>query len=391
MERVPGSLADIYARLLSVLLSIRLLTVVVVISLLVLSFMLVPRLGVTFIPDQDTGDISIAANVDSGLNLGTVDGMDNQILGILKQYPEVAETYSTIQTSQINVYVKLVDRSKRSRTDKQIASALRKSLNTLPGMQASVDTASGMGGASKAVTYELLGDDYNTLQAYAVKAQQIMAGIPGAVDVGSSFKPGQPEVQVQIKQDVTADLGVSTAKVGDVLNALFTGVVVGQYEDGGDSYDVRARLGEGQRQNVEDLDNIYIQSLYDLPGGGHNLIPLAQVSERTFATSPSELMRYDKQGDIELTANLEGISSGDFSSLFASGPPRNYTCPPAISWSPPARPKWRARASHPSGSPWCWASCSCFSCCRPSSKALSIPSPSSWLCRWRSSAPSWGS
>jgi HAE1 family hydrophobic/amphiphilic exporter-1 len=321
-------LAGFYARLLALMLKNRLLTVVIVVALLVVSFMLVPRLGVTFIPDQDTGDLSIVANVDSGLNLSTVDGLDNQILSLLKTYPEVTETYSTIQTNQINVYVKLVDLSKRSRTDKQIASALRQDLNTLPGMQAAVDTASSMGGTSKAVTYELLGSDYDTLQAYAVKAQQIMASIPGAVDVGSSFKPGQPEVQVQIKQDAAADLGVSTAQVGDVLNTLFSGVVVGQYDDGGDSYDVRVRLGEGQRQNVEDLDNIYLQSEYGSSGGSPNLIPLSQVSERTFSTSPSELMRYDKQGDIELTANLEGISSGDFSSIFAGRVAQELRLPP---------------------------------------------------------------
>jgi len=53
-----------------------------------------------------------------------------------------------------------------------------------------------------------------------------------------------------MKQDTASDLGVSTAQVGDVLNTLFSGVVVGQYEEGQDRYDVRVRLGEGQRQNI---------------------------------------------------------------------------------------------------------------------------------------------
>ena len=321
-------LAGIYAILLAVMLKNRLLTVVIVVALLVISFMLVPRLGVTFIPDQDTGDLSIAANVDSGLNLSTVDGMDNQILSMLKKYPEVTETYSTIQTNQINVYVKLVDRSKRSRTDKQIASALRQDLNTLPGMQASVDTASSMPGVTKAVTYELLGDDNNTLQAYAVKAQQIMASIPGAVDVGSSFKPGQPEVQVRIKQDAASDLGVSTAQVGDVLNTLFSGVVVGQYEDGGTATMSGCALARSSARASRTSTTSTSRVSTAAPDGTPPLIPLGQVSERTFSTSPSELMRYDKQGDIELTANLEGISSGDFSSIFASRVAQELHLPP---------------------------------------------------------------
>ena len=236
----------------------------------------------------------------------------------------------------MSIYVKLVDRSRRTRTEKQIAAALRQDLKALPGMQAEVDTSSsGMGGSSKDVTFELVGDDENTLQAYAVKAQQIMASIPGAVDVGSSFKPGQPEVKLQINQAAASDLGVSTAQVGDVLNTLFSGVVVGQYQDGQDRYDVRVRLGEGQRQSVGDLDNIYIQSQYSPPGGGDKpLIPLSQVSQQVFSTSPSELQRYDKQSEIELSCNLEGVSMGNFNSAFMRKVNQDLNLPPGYSLEP---------------------------------------------------------
>jgi HAE1 family hydrophobic/amphiphilic exporter-1 len=333
-NRLFERLADFYGRLLAVVLKNRLITVAVVIVLLIASFALVSRLGFTFLPDQDTGELSIVADLDSGLSLNAADSMDTRLLDILKQYPEVIQTYSTIQTNQINIYVKMVDRSKRSRTASQIAAALRQDLTRVPGMQAAVDSTSGMGGSSKAVTFELLGDDNNTLQAYAVKAQQIMASIPGAVDVGSSFKPGQPEVKLQMKQDTASDLGVSTAQVGDVLNTLFSGVVVGQYEEGQDSYDVRVRLGEGQRQNIGSLDNIYIQSQYGPSGGGPKpLVPLSQVTEQVFSSSPSELQRYDKQDEIELSCNLEGVSLGDFNSTFIRKAAQELALPPGYSLS----------------------------------------------------------
>jgi HAE1 family hydrophobic/amphiphilic exporter-1 len=326
-------LSGIYGRMLRVVLKHPWITCGAVVVLLVATVMLgAPRLGVTFIPDEDTGEISITADLDSGLSLAAANNMDDQMLGMIRKYPEVTETYSTIQANQVNVYVKMVDRSQRKRTVKQIAADLRQDLKALPGMQAEVDTASGMGGSSKSVTFELLGDDENALQAYAVKAQQIMASIPGAVDVGSSFKPGQPEVKVQINEAAASDLGVSTAQVGAVLNTLFSGVVVGQYEDGDDSYDVRVRLGEAQRQNVGDLDNIFIQSQYSPPGGGDKpLVPLSQVSEQVFSTSPSELRRYDKQKEIELSCNLEGVATGDFNSAFMSKAAQELKLPPGYS------------------------------------------------------------
>jgi HAE1 family hydrophobic/amphiphilic exporter-1 len=330
-------LSNVYGRMLRVVLKHPWLTCGAVVLLLLATVTLgMPRLGFTFIPDEDTGELSVTANLDSGLSLAAASSMDNRMLGIIRQYPEVTDTCSEIQANQVGIYVKLVDRSRRTRTEKQIAAALRQDLKALPGMQAEVDTSSsGMGGSSKDVTFELVGDDENTLQAYAVKAQQIMAGIPGAVDVGSSFKPGQPEVKLQIDQAAASDLGVSTAQVGNVLNTLFSGVVVGQYQDGQDRYDVRVRLGEGQRQSVGDLDDIYIQSQYSPPGGGDKpLIPLSQVSQQVFSTSPSELQRYDKQSEIELSCNLEGVSMGNFNSAFMSKVNQDLNLPPGYSIEP---------------------------------------------------------
>jgi len=348
-ERLPGGwlggflawfnglfekLSGFYGRMLATVLRRPWATCGMVILLLFVIVVLgVPRLGFTFIPDQDTGEISITANLDSGLSLDAANSMDDRMLGILNKYPEVTQTYSTVQASQVSIYVKMVDRSRRNRTAKQIAAALRDDLKALPGMQAAVDTASGMGGAGKSVTFELQGEDDNALQAYAVKAQQIMATIPGAVDVDSSFKPGQPEVKVQIDQAAAADLGVSTAQVGSALNTLFSGTVVGQYEEGSDLYDVRLRLGQGQRQNIEDLSGIYIQSQNSPPGGGDKpMISLSQVSQRVFSTSPSELRRYDKQREIELSCNLmEGASMGDFNSAFSRQVAQELKLPPGYS------------------------------------------------------------
>jgi hydrophobe/amphiphile efflux-1 (HAE1) family protein len=331
-ERLSG----LYGRMLAVVLRRSWATCGIVLLLLAVVVVLgVPRLGSTFIPDQDTGEVYITADLDSGLSLAAAGSLNGRMLEIIKQYPEAVETYATVEANRVVIYVKTVDRSQRSRTIDQIAAALREDLRGVPGAQASVNTASVLasimgGSADKAVTFMLMGDDDNTLQAYAVKAQQIMASIPGAVDVGSSFKPGQPEVKVRVDQEAAADLGVSTAQIGSVLNTLFSGTVAGQYEEGGSRYDVRVRLGEGQRQGVEDLDNIYIQSQFGQQGN-NPMIPLGQVSRQVFSTSPSELMRYDKQREIELTCNLEGVTLGDFNSAFTRAVEQELQLPPGYS------------------------------------------------------------
>lgn len=326
-ERIPGGLAGkflawfngsfvwlsgVYGRLLTVVLRRRFIALVVVTAFLLGSFTLVPKLGSTFLPNQDTGEINITANLDNGLTLEAATDINEKLLAVLGKHPEFVSTYSTIKTAQINIFAKTVDRKDRSLSTPEIAALLREEFKALPGVEVIVSSGSAMGDGQKEVTFNLLGPDDDQLQDYAEKALAIMSGIPGAVDVGSSFKPGKPEVQVRMKQDVASDLGISTAQVGAVLNTMFTGTVVGQYEEGEARYDVRVRLGEGQRQSVADLDHIYLQSPYSTGGP----IPLSQVTEKVFATSTAGITRYDKSKVIELSANLEGISAGDFNNLF---------------------------------------------------------------------------
>ncbi|OPY61105.1 MAG: Multidrug resistance protein MdtC [Pelotomaculum sp. PtaU1.Bin065] len=310
-------LGEVYYRLLAKLLKRRLVTMIVVVALLFGSFSLIPKLGVEFIPQRDEGELNIVGTLDSGLNLAAAGNINSKILEIINKNPEVVKTFSTVTTSKVSYYVKLVDKSERKRTAQQIAAVLRKDLQSLPGVQSYVCLNSAMGSALKTVSFNLMGDDREQLQAYAVQAQRIMSSIPGAVDVSSSYRPGQPEVKLQIKRDAANDLGVSTAQAGSVINTMLTGTVVGHYEDGDDRYDVRVRLAEGNRKNLDDLRNIYLLSQNASASGGTNLISLNQVCDKVFSSSPSTLEKYDKSKKIELSCNLDGVTQGDFNSAFS--------------------------------------------------------------------------
>lgn len=303
-------LAAIYERLLTLALKKRLLTMAVVLVMLVASLAVVPLMGTSFIPDQDTGDINIVVDLDSGLNLDRATALNDELISIIKGHAEVVATYSTIEAEQLNIYAKLTDREERSNSNRELGDILREEFKSVPGVQVAFNYVSTMGGSLKDATFSLLGEDNTQLQDYSEKAQQIMQSIPGAVDIKSTYKPGKPEVQLQIKPEAAADLGVSPAAAGSTLNTLLGGSVVGQFKEGENSYDIRVRLGESQRQNIEDLNNIYIANQYG------TLVPLSQVSEKNFSTTPSELRRYDKAKMIELSANLKGVSPGDFNSTF---------------------------------------------------------------------------
>lgn len=310
---------DWYAGFIALVLRNRFKTLALAFLLFFSSLAAIPLMGSSFIPYGDTGELNVTAQLDAGLSLGVAGEMALKLEDVIRGYPEVVKIYSSTNQERVSFFVKTVDKGHRERTIFEIASDMRQKLGSIPGVQASVTLAGGIGssGGEKQVQFRLLGDDLNVLQEYAEKYQVIMEGIPGAVDVGSTFKPGNPEGKVLIDREAATDLGISTAQVADTLRTLFNGVTVSQYEEGEDRFDVRVRLAENQRKNMGDLSNIYLQSRNAAEGGGAGpMIALSQVTEQVFGTAPSEIRRFDRIKEIVISANLEGISPGEFNSEF---------------------------------------------------------------------------
>ena len=161
------------------------------------------------------------------------------------------------------------------------------------------------------------GEDLSILDGIAEQAAARIENIPGAVDVVSSYRPGKPDVQMQIKRELAADLGVSSAGIADTLRTLFNGLVISQFKDGDKSYDVRVRLAADNRADISDLTGIYLPSRYKDAREQTVLIPLSHVTQTVYSTTPSEIRRYDREKEIRITANLDGLSLGKFNQALA--------------------------------------------------------------------------
>ncbi len=305
-----------YAKVLQVVLRHRLKSLALAIILFVASLGLIPLMGSDFVPKVDMGELSVVLEMDSGLSLATEGQITQKIESLIRKTPEVVSTYSTVKGESAYIYVKVVDKTKRKKSLEELARQFRVDLNQVAGVKASVNISTvGPGGGGKSVEYSLLGPDQDELQKYSEEALKIMEGIPGAVDVGSSYKPGKPEVQIRINRDKANDLGISTAAVADTLRTLFSGVVVNQFGNGENRYDIRVQLTKNQRGNLDNLQNIYLFSSHQ-GSNGPVMVPLSQVTEKVFASSSSEIARYDRSPEIQLTANLDGLSLGEFDKQF---------------------------------------------------------------------------
>lgn len=300
-----------YARLLSKILRHRIKMIALALLLFFGSLALTPLLGSNFLARSDDGEMNIEVDVDTGLSVQGAAAVADRMGAIMQNVPEVVKVYSTAQKDKLTFFVKLKEKRERKRHIDQVCADLRNQFAQIPGVKVSIVLNSGMK-PEKPVQFVMRGESLDVLEGIANEAERIMEQIKGGVDITSTYKPGTPDAQVVIRREQAADLGVSTGVVANVLRTLYNGTVVSQFKDGDDRYDVRVRLEADNRRQLEDVTGIYLPGKYKDAAGKTVMVPLSQVTETVYSTSPSEIRRYDRQKEIRLTANLAGTSLGEF-------------------------------------------------------------------------------
>ncbi|GMB00354.1 efflux RND transporter permease subunit [Pelosinus sp. IPA-1] len=279
------------------------------------SLCLLPFLGSTFVPDADNSEINVTATVDPGMSVQAVSDMSDNMVQIIRAIPEVKMTYSVVNPSNISILTQLVPKNQRAISDNKIIEDLRQKLNTIPGANISVSKKSGLSGG-KPVSIVIQGQKLETLSTISDQVQQIVASVPGAVEVTSSYEAGNPDAQIVVNRDRAADIGISAASIADTLQTMFNGKVVTEYKEGDDAYDVRVILDPEARRSLTDVDNVYLASSARKPNGQAVMVSLSQVTDTVYATSAAQIKRYDNQQQITISANLNGITLGEFNKEF---------------------------------------------------------------------------
>lgn len=304
-----------YGEFLRQALSHRRKVMLIAVALFIGSLTLIPLLGSTFVPDADNGEFTVTATVDPGMSVAAVSDMTDNMAQIIHAIPEVKTTYSVATANNISILTKLSPKSERKLSDNAIINKLRQQLKDIPGAAISVSKQSGMSGG-KPVSLVIQGQSLETLAEIAEQVEKVVASVPGAVEVSSSYEAGNPDAQLIVNRDRAADLGISSAAIADTLQTMFNGKVVTQYKEGDNSYDVKVILDPKERRSLTDVSNVYLSGTARSQSGQAIMVPLSQVTTTVYATSPAQIKRYDNQQQITISANLSGTTLGEFNKVF---------------------------------------------------------------------------
>ncbi|HVN30128.1 MAG TPA: efflux RND transporter permease subunit, partial [Candidatus Binataceae bacterium] len=297
-----SAMENLYERSLEWSLDHRWVVLTIAGALVVMIPILGKLVGANFMPPEDSSEFAINLRTPPGYSLDHTDAVVRAMEARVRTIPEVRHIFTTVgdTTGADNVTVaqivaKLTPVNQRHRSQQQVMADARRMISDFPAMRISVDDIKPweQGGFREAdVEYDVRGPDLDKLQAIIAKLRGKMQGIPGVLDIDSTYEAGLPELQVQIDRQKAADLGVSVADIAATMRTMVQGDVVTRFREGQDTYDVRLELDEKDRNDPAIVSSLMV------PSTSVGQVRLDNVASLVSGTGPVQIDRQSRQRQI---------------------------------------------------------------------------------------------
>jgi HAE1 family hydrophobic/amphiphilic exporter-1 len=312
LEKAYKKTETAYRHILGFSLGYRKTVLVLALVIFVFSLYITKFIGKEFVPAEDQGQFIVRMEAPIDYSIDKADALFRQGEAIVKSFPE-ANRFFYLQgfgaggAGQINkaiIFTGLKQKVERKKSQEQLKAEIRQKLNQIPGLKATAEDISLIGGGIRNVPiqYAIRGLDLEVLQNYTRQITTEFAKLPGIVDVDTSLEAGKPELKVFIDRNKAADLGVSVGSIANAVNIMMSGEVdITKYKDEekGRRYDVRVRLNPEDRVNPGDLGRLHVRAR------DGRLVELASVIRIQEGGGPSVVYRVDRQRATIIYASLE--------------------------------------------------------------------------------------
>ena len=338
LETWQNRLGTRYRKALAWALDHRRTIVAVSAALLVLSLSLVPLglIGTEFMTEADRGEFAVNLDMPLGTTIEKTNEAVRKVEQMIAAEPGVVRYLSTIGKQQTQwknaeqsnvgqVQVKLVDRSKRKSSTKQVISDLQQKLAGVPGLKTNFSTMSLWGSANAMpLQIEILGPDLNEVVKFSEKVSEIVASTKGTADAVSSWEEGKPEVQIEVSREKASRMGLTVAEIGLAVRTAVEGDVSTKYQDGDTEFDTRVVLDKKSRVHAEDIGRIMLLNHFG------QTVQLSQVAAVKYGKGPSEIQRKDRMRLVTVATNLSGsVALGEVTAEVEAAV-KNIGVPPGI-------------------------------------------------------------
>jgi HAE1 family hydrophobic/amphiphilic exporter-1 len=296
-------------------------------ALVVAAALIYPQIETELMPQTDEGEVNINVELAVGTRIERTEEAILRIQEMVKEYVPEAVTVITQgggggnnwqsgggSTHRGQIRVMLTPRDQRTRTNEEVAIALRRQLGgKLPGVMVRANPSGGNNqimrflsgggnnnnGGSSRLQLEIKGHDLDDSRRLAQDARTMMEDTDGIADVQIGREEGRPEIAVRVDRPKAAMLGMSVASVATTIQTNVAGTTAAQFRERGNEYPVVVRLREEDREAIADVGDVLLST----PQG--QVVPAKNVLLLNREAGPVQIQRKNMERMTTVNAEIE--------------------------------------------------------------------------------------
>jgi HME family heavy-metal exporter len=278
---------------------------------------LVPTFGTEFLPPFNEGSFTINLYAPAGTSLEESNKIGTVAEQLIQRVPDVQYTARRTGRAELDEHVEPVSNSEidvelkpDARPRSEVVADIRKQLASLAGVSVSIGQPIShrldhlLSGVRAQVAIKIFGEDLTELRGLAGQVQEIVATVPGAVDVQVERQVLVPQLTIRLDRAALQRYGMQTGEVARDLEVLYGGKVASQILDGQKTFDLVLRAVPEDRENLENIRKTQIHT----PDG--TLIPLESIAHIEYEKGINSVSHENGQRRIVVSANVQGRDLG---------------------------------------------------------------------------------
>jgi len=271
------------------------------------AYMTFQSLGEELVPEEDRGNITVRITGPDGVGLDYTDRQVEKVENMFKPFLEqgtVKRMFSITGRFDLNrgsVDAPLIDWAERDISEGEIARALNKELNSLPGARARVSRGNSLNlrNADGQLEFALIGANYGQIfTASTAFVRQLETEIPWLSNMRVEFRATQPELSIEIDRRRAADLGVAIEDLATTIQVLVDEFEVAELTIDDQAIPIMLQASESAIREPNDIQNLYVSA------AGGRLVPLSQLVTFSESSVAAELDRHAQRRAIEIDADV---------------------------------------------------------------------------------------
>lgn len=315
MRGLKKIISGSYSRLLDRALQRPGLTILVTLAIFGGSLALFPVVGFSLFPASEKPQFMVDVIAPLQSNLAYTDKISKEIEHELRKVPEVKYVAANIGHGNPRVYYNIIPENERSdfaqlfvQLDEHTSPArklsiiedLRKRWTPYPGAKVEVKNFEQGPPVVAPVEVRLYGENLDTLSSLARKVEDLLKKTEGTIYVSNPVRNRKTDIRVDINKEKAIQSGVPSLNIDRTVRLAVAGIEAGSFtDDNGDDYTILVTRPREKTPGLDVFNNLYVN------GYNGNAIPLRQIADLKFESSPLNINHFNKTRTVSISSNVK--------------------------------------------------------------------------------------